>query len=72
MYLPIISPAHRKRSFYSKPSRTVVSRLDGLPQGHDQVTTYGSGGGEPIKIVDGFSSIWLVGGGERAEVFGNG
>ena len=48
----------------------VVARLDGLPKGHDKVTTYGGGGGTPIHIKSGPLKGWRVGGGKRGKVFG--
>ena len=48
----------------------VVSKLEGLPKGHDEVTTYGDGGGIPIKMKSGPLTGWTVGGGKRSEVYG--
>ena len=48
----------------------VSSKLEGLPDGHDKVTTYGSGGGFPIGVDSGPLTGWTVGGGKRSQVYG--
>lgn len=53
------------------PPPKVVFRLDGLPKHHDKVTTYGGGGGKPIKMKSGPLMGWSVGGGKRSQVYGN-
>lgn len=52
-------------------SYLVTSKIDGLPQGHDKVTTYGKGLKTGIKINKGLFKGWLVGGGSRDQVYGN-
>jgi hypothetical protein len=56
---------------YTPPSTKVVYALEGLPEGHNQVTTYGGGGGTPIWIRSGVLERWSVGGGKRSQVHGN-
>jgi hypothetical protein len=48
-----------------------VSQVDGLPKGHDKVTTYGKGGGSPINEKSGPLKGWHVGGGTRNQVYGS-
>lgn len=47
-----------------------TSKLEGLPDGYDTVTTYGDGGGKPVKVKNGPLTGWTVGGGERSQVYG--
>ena len=49
----------------------IVAKLNGLPKGHDKVTTFGEGGGRPIKVTNGPLKGWDVGGAELVEVYGN-
>ena len=56
---------------YFYAPQTVVSRIDGLPAHHDKVTTYGGGGGSPIKIKSGPFKGWSFGGGNRSRVYEN-
>jgi hypothetical protein len=49
-----------------------VSSVGGLPPSHDEVTTYGEGGGTPIEVKSGRFKGSRFGGGTRDQVYGTG
>ena len=44
--------------------------LYGLPDGYNIATSFGDGGGNATMVKSGFFIGWLVGGGNRSEVYG--
>lgn len=69
--IPIIQTLNVDNRYFVRVTKVVSHALEGLPDGFNKVTTYGSGGGFPIWIQEGILNSWSVGGGGRDGVFGN-